>query len=144
MIEILIEPGPWSAGDACRCRAIIRAGRPTPALGVIATLTAFEVLPRRSNPFAPSRRALLTKTVELAPAAFYEACQLPFEIRIPDLSELRRGPSSEFVRRLVGPVHDSPAIRFEVEVRMERRWRRDWTASSEIEIESSGRQRHAS
>ena len=137
MIEVEVEPGVWSAGGTCRCRTRIRASRPTPAVRVVATVTAYETIHALPGSESSAKRVLYSRTSELLPPAHYESCELPFEVRIPDFGELDfTGEPPAFVRKIVdrfAPGKIAP-IRFEVEVRMERRWRRDWTARAEVEI----------
>ena len=147
MIDVELEAGQWSAGDTCRCRTRIRAPRPTPAQRVVATVTAHETIHAMPGSEPSKKRVLYSRSVELLPAAHYESCELPFEVRIPDLDELDyTGEPPAFVRKLVEqftPGKIGP-IRFEVEVRMERRWRRDWTARTEIAVPGCERELRAS
>jgi len=134
MIQIQVEPGPWRAGDTCPCRVAIRAARPTAARRVVATLTAFEASPGSDS---TSGRVLYSRTRELASPAHYQAVQIPFEMPIPTPDELER------VGGRARPGTTEP-VRYELEVRLERPWRRDWTARTAIDIAEPELQRRAS
>ena len=140
-MEIELERDRFASREWCRGRARLRGGAEARASRVTATLRGFETWRQPFSSRPPVRRIRFEKSVEMAAALLSAGGEVPFELRVPGPEELEALPEPPaFLRRLVlwlDPEAIGP-LRWEVEVRLHRGFRRDAVATRPIEVALAG------
>lgn len=147
MITIELDQTRLATGDTCRGRAVLRFDENTAGKRLLATLSASQKIRKPFSGQPPTRRIFYAETIELSGAAEWFEAELAFELRVPALEELDVFPEPPaFLKRLVtwiAPDAIQP-VRWEVEVRLERPWKKDFAATHGVEVELAAGSRRAS
>ena len=147
MITIELENEHLRSGMACRGQARLCFDEPLPRTRVVATLRASQVVRSPLARESSSRRILYEGTVEIDGAAQDRESELRFELQVPSANELERYPEPpEFLKRLllwIAPNAFEP-ISWSLDIRIERRWKKDLLASRAITVTLAEAPRQAS
>jgi len=147
MIRVELDQTDLVSGEACSGRACIRLKNPTRAKHILITLSATQTIRRPFSGQAPVRHILYGDTHEVATDGMLDDDVIDFEVTVPHAGDLDRFPEPPaFLRRLVqwvAPDTIGP-VQWEVQVRVERQWKRDLIGTAEVYIDLQGEQRRAS
>jgi len=144
MLTIDLRETQLASGDVCRGRAQLALDGPTQALRAIATLTCSQSVRTPLSGESATKQIFYQHAIEIGGPSSYCGETLSFEFPVPDadaLAELPQPP--QFLRKLVAwidPDAVGPSV-WELEVRLQRRWKSDVVATSPVDVDlaSGGR-----
>ena len=137
MLTIDLREMHLASGDVCRGRAQLALDGPTQALRAIATLTCSQSVRSPFSGEPATKQVFYQHAMEISGTGSYCGETLSFELPVPSADELEELPQPpQFLRKLVSwidPDAIGPVV-WELEVRLERRWKTDVVATSKVDI----------